>query len=358
MRRHAARARAALRRRRGGPAAGAAGPSRGRAPLRHAASAASIEAAAVAERLRQDHAFAAQVAAAVDPDTLVRMEEVAAAEDAVRSNPQKVQPPTSRQIRLTCVRSAVPFIGFGIFDNLVMITVGDAIDATFGVTLGFSTMAAAGFGQCCSDACGITLQGFIERFSDRLGLPNPEMTRAQERLNSVKTWQQISRTAGIVLGCLIGMFPLLFLNTHRPRVVDQCFGQLPSEVRSRLQAALSPRLFPEGHKLISRGQEVTEMYLIQNGEVRVIGPDKDGNDMEICTLGPGSVVGDLEIVNGHRAVADVTISQGALTQVLKKEDFYAILGDRTKGAEVVADKLHNDTHYCWYRMQNAPPAAA
>ena len=37
-------------------------------------------------------------------------------------------------------------------DNFVMITAGDAIDSTFGQTLAISTMAAAGFGQCCEQS--------------------------------------------------------------------------------------------------------------------------------------------------------------------------------------------------------------
>jgi hypothetical protein len=41
-------------------------------------------------------------------------------------------------------------VGFGIMDNFVMITAGDAIDATFGEKFAISTMAAAGFGQCCT----------------------------------------------------------------------------------------------------------------------------------------------------------------------------------------------------------------
>ena len=37
--------------------------------------------------------------------------------------------------------------GFGFMDNVVMITMGDLIDSTLGVTFGLSTLTAAGFGQ-------------------------------------------------------------------------------------------------------------------------------------------------------------------------------------------------------------------
>ena len=52
--------------------------------------------------------------------------------------------PTTEQLRIVAFRSAIPMIGFGIMDNVVMITAGEAIDSTFGVYFGFSTMVAAG----------------------------------------------------------------------------------------------------------------------------------------------------------------------------------------------------------------------
>ena len=62
--------------------------------------------------------------------------------------------PTTQQLRIVALRYAIPMIGFGFMDNLVMIQAGDAIDQTFGVALGISTMTAAGFGQCFSDVAG------------------------------------------------------------------------------------------------------------------------------------------------------------------------------------------------------------
>ena len=69
------------------------------------------------------------------------------------------------------VRSAAPFFGSLVCDNLIMITVGDHIDREFGVVMGFSTIVAAGLGQAVSDGCGVTVQSVIERLEDRLGLP-------------------------------------------------------------------------------------------------------------------------------------------------------------------------------------------
>ena len=58
--------------------------------------------------------------------------------------PIPLPPPTYQQLRLVAFRASIPMIGFGIMDNFVMITAGEAIDSTFGVMFGLSTMAAAG----------------------------------------------------------------------------------------------------------------------------------------------------------------------------------------------------------------------
>mmetsp|Transcript_90258 Transcript_90258/g.218807 ORF Transcript_90258/g.218807 Transcript_90258/m.218807 type:complete len:97 (+) Transcript_90258:1-291(+) len=92
-----------------------------------------------------------------------------------------------------------------------MLSVGGTIESTIGVACGISSLAAAGLGQMVSDASGITLQGLIERFADKLGLPRPGLTIEQQQLPLVKSFELGSRILGIVLGCSIGMVPLLVL---------------------------------------------------------------------------------------------------------------------------------------------------
>ena len=40
------------------------------------------------------------------------------------------------------IRGAIPMVGFGFVDNVIMISMGDAIDMTLGATFGISTLAA------------------------------------------------------------------------------------------------------------------------------------------------------------------------------------------------------------------------
>ena len=56
-------------------------------------------------------------------------------------------PPTRSQLMAVFGRTAVPYLGFGAVDNALMVLTGEAIDSTFGVVLGLSTLAAAALGN-------------------------------------------------------------------------------------------------------------------------------------------------------------------------------------------------------------------
>ena len=91
---------------------------------------------------------------------------------------------------------------------------GDLIDGTLGVVLGLSTLAAAALGNAFSNSLGMVLHGTIERFANAIGLPDPRLTVSQRSAQSVKNVRMASGIVGVLLGCLLGMFPLLFMNAH------------------------------------------------------------------------------------------------------------------------------------------------
>ncbi|KFM72807.1 Transmembrane protein 65, partial [Stegodyphus mimosarum] len=122
----------------------------------------------------------------------------------------KPNPPTAAQLRGLAAHSAMPFIGFGFLDNLIMILAGDYIDATIGVTLGISTMAAAGMGNTLSDVAGIGSAWYVERIASKVGVKAPSLTPAQAGMSRSRWCINLGRAFGVTIGCLLGMFPLLF----------------------------------------------------------------------------------------------------------------------------------------------------
>ena len=65
----------------------------------------------------------------------------------VAAEAEAVTPPPRAELKKFFVASAVPMIGFGFMDNLIMIQAGDLIDNTTGVRFGLATLTAAAFGQ-------------------------------------------------------------------------------------------------------------------------------------------------------------------------------------------------------------------
>lgn len=134
--------------------------------------------------------------------------------DAIR-DAGKNAPPTSTQLRALAAHSAMPFIGFGFLDNLIMILAGDYIDTTIGITLGISTMAAAGMGNTLSDIAGIGSAFYVEGVASKIGVQAPSLTPAQIAMSRSRWCTNLGRALGVTIGCLLGMFPLLFRHNKR-----------------------------------------------------------------------------------------------------------------------------------------------
>ncbi|ETV73337.1 hypothetical protein H257_11852 [Aphanomyces astaci] len=153
------------------------------------------------------------LAATADARTMLHLQSLLPPVTAV------VPDPTSLQLTQLMARSMVPFLGFGFVDNFILILAGDYIDITLGVSLGISSMAAAGIGNAISDVAGIGLGGVIEGFATRLGLPDPHLSRAQMALRITRVAHYTGSSVGIFIGCILGMCPLLFLETKEDRLL-------------------------------------------------------------------------------------------------------------------------------------------
>lgn len=119
---------------------------------------------------------------------------------------------TYEQKKRLFIQAAVPMVGFGFMDNLVMITMGELIDATLGVTFGLSTLTAAGFGQIFSDVSGVCFGGTVEALFLRMGLPTAQISPEQARSRVTKVVTTFGAACGVVVGCLLGMSTLLLQN--------------------------------------------------------------------------------------------------------------------------------------------------
>lgn len=128
-----------------------------------------------------------------------------------------VEPPTKAQLDAYSWRVMIPFFAFGFIDNFLMIMCGECIDIGLSQKFACSMMISAGLGNAFSDAVGVLASDTIDRVTGRVddamgtALATPMMNEKQLRLKVVKRRKTIFQTVGIVAGCLVGMFPLIFI---------------------------------------------------------------------------------------------------------------------------------------------------
>jgi tRNA-specific adenosine deaminase 1 len=153
------------------------------------------------------------------------------------------QEPNYHELRLHALTCGIPFIGFGIMDNAILIWAGDQIDTHLGVLFGISTLCAAAIGNIISDIAGVGLGGVIEDFcATKLRMPKVNFTNAQRSLRSVRFAGQLGNMIGLTIGCIIGMFPLLYIDSDhvqhmkKEAHMDQIFKDVVSEAKTLIGA--------------------------------------------------------------------------------------------------------------------------
>jgi Ca2+-binding EF-hand superfamily protein len=179
--------------------------------------------------------------------------------------------PSGAQLLKVALRNAPPMLAFGFVDNFIMIMAGDFIDERLSLALGLSTMAAAGLGNAFSDVVGVGMGSSIEASSEKLGLPDPKLTRAQGDSFSAKAAHGASSALFIFIGCLLGMVPLWFLDTSNSSetALKKVFESIDVDESGQISAKeLRMGIF------MSTGIRVTEkqLYVIMSD----FDKDKDG----------------------------------------------------------------------------------
>lgn len=114
---------------------------------------------------------------------------------------------------------------------------------SIGVAFGLSTLTAAGFGQCVSDVAGLTCGGIVDATVAKMGLPQHKLNPAQLDMKKTRTIHTLGGCVGVVIGCLLGMSCLLFMDTGR---ADR--AKKAKELQSIFESIVE-----EGHEICNAG---------------------------------------------------------------------------------------------------------
>ncbi len=102
-------------------------------------------------------------------------------------------------------------------------------------------------------------------------------------------------------------------------------GAVSPPDRRALVERFETRRFKRGEALVTLGEKTEGLFLIASGAVRVQGRDADGETLELATLGPGDVVGEISLVLRRPATADVVATHQTVALELKHEQFQSAI---------------------------------
>ncbi len=105
------------------------------------------------------------------------------------------------------------------------------------------------------------------------------------------------------------------------------FPRLSKDVLAHATGRLQTVAFDKGQIIIRQGDEADRFYIIVDGEVAVVRHTDDGKEIELATLGPGDVFGEMGILTETRRNADIRTRSKVELLALDWMDFKNLLDD-------------------------------
>jgi len=98
------------------------------------------------------------------------------------------------------------------------------------------------------------------------------------------------------------------------------------------------RTFAANTTIIPRNEHVEHFFMIRQGEVEVVLQDRKNQETVISRLMPGEFFGEIELLRGGKAIANVRASPLGTVEVLTipREDFQRVMAESPITAEAVA----------------------
>ena len=106
------------------------------------------------------------------------------------------------------------------------------------------------------------------------------------------------------------------------------FGELDQADREALLALAQPRRFRAGATLMYAGQAGTEVIVLGSGRVKVTYLTEDGREVILDFRGPGELLGEMSVVDGHPRTSSVQAVEVVEAWVVPAVDFKALVASR------------------------------
>jgi len=129
-------------------------------------------------------------------------------------------------------------------------------------------------------------------------------------------------------------------------------GKLSPDLLQALHGIKSIRLFPKGAKLFLQGSAATGVYLVETGEVRVLLPTGQTQKQLLEVVGPGTMLGLSESMNGERYRITAEAGEQTTAAFVPREEFLAFLREHGDFSMEVVRLLSEDLHAIYHKFRS------
>jgi CRP/FNR family transcriptional regulator/CRP/FNR family cyclic AMP-dependent transcriptional regulator len=103
------------------------------------------------------------------------------------------------------------------------------------------------------------------------------------------------------------------------------FAGLSEESATLLEGAIQKRSFRRGEVIFHKGDPGASMYLIVEGQVKIVLPSDAGEEALLGVLDKGDFFGELSLIDGQPRSATIVASEPTDTIMLHRDDFLKVI---------------------------------
>lgn len=110
------------------------------------------------------------------------------------------------------------------------------------------------------------------------------------------------------------------------------FADLTEHEVGVLSSRLRRRRYPRGQVIFVQGDPGTCLYIVEEGQVKMVLSSPEGREMVLGLLGPGDFFGELSLLDGEPHPSDAIAREPCQLVLLERADFLKFLDDHPRVA--------------------------
>jgi CRP/FNR family transcriptional regulator, cyclic AMP receptor protein len=116
-------------------------------------------------------------------------------------------------------------------------------------------------------------------------------------------------------------------------------GQLEPSLRREIEPRIRTVRVLKGRAVVEHGSASSDVYLVMEGELKVMLYSPKGDEISITTIGSGDLFGELTAIDGTSRAATVVAVSTSLLRIMSRSDFRRCLEASPKASLWIAKRL-------------------